>query len=154
MREYFISVICGAILCSVVSSLLDKKSTSGKILKLISGTVLTFTILAPVAEVKLEDMTFFMTDIQEEGKAVASMGQAQSLEAMAVIIKQETEAYILDKARELNADLDICISLDADLKPRSVTLEGRISDFNRHKIEQIITRDLGISKEDQIWKVS
>jgi hypothetical protein len=154
MKAYFLSVICGAILCGIVTSLLEKNGASGKLLKLISGTVLTFTVLAPIAEVKLEDMTFLMTDVQEEGEAVASMGRTHSVDAMAVIIKRETEAYILDKARELQADLDICIFLDGDLKPSSVTLQGRVSGSNRQKIEHMITRDLGIPKEDQIWKVS
>ena len=154
MKAYFLSVICCAILCGIVTSFLEKKGASGKLLKLISGIVLTFTVLAPIAEVKLEDMTFFITDIQEDGEAVASIGQAHSLDAMAAIIKRETEAYILDKARELQTDLDICISLNADLKPSTVTLEGKITELNRQKIEHMIARDLGIPKEDQIWKVS
>ena len=154
MKAYFLSVICTAILCGIVSTLLDRKNTSGKLVKLISGLILTFSVLSPVAEIKLDDLSFFLEDLTDEGEAVASMGQTQYFDAMAAIIKQETEAYILDKARDLNVDLSVQIILDAECVPRSVSLTGQISDQARSELEKIIARDLGISKEDQQWKVS
>lgn len=154
MKEYFLSVICAAILCAVATSLLEKKTGSGKLLKLISGTVLTFTVLAPVAEVKLEDLTFYLEDLSAEGEAVASMGQTQYSAAMASIIKQETEAYILDKARDLQGELTAEVSLDTECIPSSVILAGQISAQGKQELEKIIARDLGIAKEDQQWKVS
>jgi len=154
MRDYFLSVICCAVLCGIVTSLPEKNGTSAKLLKLISGILLTFTVLAPVAEVKLEEISFLVTDIQEEGEAVASMGRNHSLEAMAAIIKQETEAYILDKAGVLQGDLKVQVSLDSELKPNGVVLQGEITESGRRQLEHIIARDLGITKEDQVWKVS
>lgn len=154
MREYFLSVICCAVLCGIATSIPEKNGTASKLLKLISGILLTFTVLAPVAEVKLEEISFFVTDIQEEGEAVASMGLTHSLDAMAAIIKQETEAYILDKAGDLQGNLEVQVFLDSELKPNGVVLQGEIPESGRRQLEHIIARDLGITKEDQIWKVS
>ena len=154
MREYFLSVICCAILCSIIRAVTDKKSTSGKLLKLISGVVLTFTVLAPVAEVKLEEISFYLSDLSAEGEAVASMGRAHAVDAMEAIIKQETEAYILDKANALHIELEVHVCLDEDMKPSAVNLTGKIPESERKQLAHIIARDLGIAKEDQHWKVS
>ena len=154
MKAYFLSVICTAILCGIVNSLLEKKNTSGKLLKLVSGIVLSFTVLSPVAEIKLNDLSFFLEDLKEEGEAVASMGKTQYFDAMASIIKQETEAYILDKARDLEGELSVQVFLDSEGIPSSVILSGQISAQAKSELEQIIARDLGISKEDQQLKVS
>ena len=154
MKAYFLSVICTAILCGIVNSLLEKKNTSGKLLKLVSGIVLTFTVLSPVAEIKLDDLSFFLEDLKEEGEAVASMGKTQYFDTMASIIKQETEAYILDKARDLKGELSVQVFLDSEGIPSSVILSGQISAQAKSELEQIIARDLGISMEDQQWKVS
>lgn len=154
MREYFISVICCAIFCGIINSMVDTKNTSGKLLKLISGTVLTFTVLSPVAEVKLRDLSFYFDDLSLEAEAAARIGQERSTEAMAAIIMQETEAYILDKANALQENIRVQISLNAECVPCAVALTGEISTSGRLELEKIIARDLGIAKEDQMWNVS
>ena len=152
MKEYILSVICAAVLCGIVADLAEKKGASANILKLICGVFLSFTVIRPITEVKLEDFSFFTADITQDAFQAADLGQTNSYQEMAAIITSEVTAYILDKAADYPGELTVDVVLDADLIPRSVTLTGDISPAGKLQLEQSIEQDLGIAKEDQIWK--
>lgn len=154
MKEYFLSVICGAILCAIVTALLEKKGTSGVVLKLICGIFLTFTVIRPISTVELQDFTFFTSEISEEAAYASNIGQQHTQETIAAIIKQETEAYILDKAKALGASITAEVTLDDDLLPEMVLLAGHLTSYERHQLSQMMETELGIAKEDQIWNES
>lgn len=154
MREYFLSVICAAILCAIVSGLTEKKGTSASVLRLISGVFLSFTVIRPITTVKLEDMSFFTSQITQEAAYVSNMGQEHTQSAMAAIIKQEIESYILDKAATLDGNISAQVSLDEEMLPKSVILSGQLSSYGKNQLTQIIETDLGIAKENQIWSES
>ena len=70
---------------------------------------------------------------------------------MADIIKAETEAYILDKASQLNVELSVEVTIDEENIPTAVTLSGEVSPYARRQLQEIIESDLGIAKENQRW---
>jgi hypothetical protein len=72
---------------------------------------------------------------------------------MAKLIKQETEAYILDKAQSLGCALEADVTVGEGLYPvpESVLICGSISNQNRKLLEDILVKELGISKENQQW---
>lgn len=151
MKSYFLSVICAAFLCGITGGLIDKKGNAGTLLKLISGIFLAFTVIRPIADIKVEELSIFTTDLMAEGESAAAMGEEITRDAMASIIKQETQAYILDKAGLFGLILTADVSLDASLKPVSVILTGNAIITQREKLSDIIENDLGISKENQRW---
>lgn len=79
------------------------------------------------------------------------MGENLARDSMADIIKEETEAYILDKAADLHANLHVEVTVGEDSLPMAVTLSGEASPYARRQIQAIIANDLGISKENQKW---
>lgn len=151
MKAYVLSVICAAVLCAIVTDLGEKKGTRAKILKLICGVFLSFTVIRPVAEVKLEEFSFFTADIAQDAFHITDLGQNQSYREMAAIITNEVSAYILDKASDFPGDLTVDVELDENLIPCRVILTGSISSDVKHQLEAMIETDLGIRKEDQIW---
>ena len=154
MKQYFLSVICSAILCGIVTGFLEKKGASGKILKLICGAFLTFTVIRPIADVRLDEFSFFTDQIMEDAAYASELGENRSREAMASIIKLETEAYILDKASLWEEELTVTVTLDEELIPCGAVLTGVLPKSKMAEVERILEEDLGIPKEEQIWNGS
>ena len=67
---------------------------------------------------------------------------------MTEIIKQRTQAYILDKAQALNTVLEVEVTLsDDDIPvPLKVRLKGKISPYAKGRLQATIAEDLGIEK--------
>ena len=152
-RQYVISVTAAAIACAVVLSLSPKGAAHG-VLKMLCGIFLTFTVLSPISRIDFGELIEdFTLRYDLDGEAAAAFGEELSRDAMADIIKAETEAYILDKAAELNATLEAEVTVsDADTPvPVAVALRGEVSPYAKQRLAAIIEEDLGISKEDQLW---
>ena len=64
-----------------------------------------------------------------------------------------TESYILEKAKALNCDLqvEVILSSDATPVPEQVRISGSISPYAKQAISTMLTEDLGIDREAQIW---
>lgn len=151
MKGYFLSVICGAVLCAIVSSLMEKKGASGTVLKLICGVFLTFTVIQPITKVKLDDFAFYTSELTEDARYTSAIGEEQAKSAISAIIKQETEAYILDKASALHGIISVDVTVDGSMLPQSVTITGQLSPYAKLKLSEIMEVDLGIAKENQVW---
>lgn len=152
LREYVISVTAAAIICGIVTGLSQKDSTQ-KMLKLVCGLFLAVTVVRPITRIDLTALTDVSLISFSEAEEAAAMGENLSRNALAELIKEETEAYILDKAAERNVSLEaeVTVSGDSPPVPVSVTLSGAVSPYARQQLEQLITEDLGIAKENQRW---
>lgn len=153
VRDYFLSVTAAALICGVLSSILDGKGAAGKIVKLICGLFLAFTVIRPVADIEIEDFALFTSDISQEAQAAVSAGEEFVQDSLASIIKEETEAYILDKAQALDAVLEaeVTVSSDPQPVPIGVRIKGNVSTYIKFQLQSIIEADLGIAKENQLW---
>ena len=136
LRQYVISVVAAAMLCGIVVRLFP--NGSGKqVGKLICGLFLAYTVLSPISRVDFSKLPDFSLRYMDDAEDAAAMGENLARDSMADIIKEETEAYILDKA--------------ADNLPAAFTISGEASPYARRKIQAMIANDLGISKENQKW---
>lgn len=153
LREYFLSVTAAAVICGILTSLLGTKGTAGSMVKLICGLFLAFTVIRPIADIQIEDFALFTAEISDDAQAAVSMGEDFNRDSLAEIIKDETEAYILDKARILGAELqvDVTLSRDSQPVPVEVLISGDISPYGKTQLQEIIAEDLGIAKENQLW---
>lgn len=153
IRNYLVSVIAASILCACIRVFFDEKSSSGKVSRLICGLFLAFTVIAPVADIKITDFALFAVDLEAEARAVSAAGEEFSQNAMAQIIISKTEAYILDKAQAMGAELTVLVEIGdpAQPVPTRVQIRGNVSPYARSELQRIIAEDLGIPKEDQLW---
>ncbi|MBQ7415780.1 MAG: hypothetical protein IJW14_01925 [Oscillospiraceae bacterium] len=152
IKGYLLSIFAAAIICAIVTRLMGDKGTHGTMAKLIAGLFLTFTVIRPVADVKI-DLSGLTPDFSIAADQAAAAGESMTREAMAKVIKSKTEAYILDKAVALNAELKVEVTLSKDdiPIPSAVRLSGKISPYAKAQLQAIITQDLGIEKERQLW---
>ncbi len=153
LRTYLLSVTAAAVLCGMVMSLLGKKGTIAALGKFLAGLFLSLTVIAPVVNFSTGDWSSYWQTFSLDGQDAAQAGIMMAQSAQADIIKQNLEAYILDKAASMGADLTVAVTLrDGDvLTPTSVRLSGQVSPYIRQQLSAIITEELGIAKEAQEW---
>ena len=150
---YILSVTAAALLLGILQSIAGKKGTHVALLKLIGGLFLTFTTIAPIANIELERLLDFPWDFAVRGNAIAQQGQEYAQDQLHGIIKDRCEAYILDKAQTYQADVtvEVMLSQDEVPVPSSIRLQGSISPYARQALQQWLQDDLGVPKEQQIW---
>jgi hypothetical protein len=154
IRTYVLSVVGAAIIGSVLNGLLSKDTCAGKLLHLISGILLTLVAIRPVAQLNIDALGSFSVHNPQEISLAVETGKDLASDAMVVIIKANSEAYILDKATDLNANLTVSVILSEDGDypvPQSVQMSGSVSPYAKKLLSQMLQEDLGIEPEDQIW---
>ena len=69
------------------------------------------------------------------------------------LIKQKTQAYILDKAHSFgcNPDVEVTLGDGPSPVPESVRITGEVPFSVRKDLEKLLEQELGISKENQQW---
>lgn len=153
LRAYLIGLVAAAILTGIVTQLMGDKGTQGAMIKLISGLFLVFTVIAPIANIDLSGLRDFSADFSEAGEEAALIGEDITRESLAAVIKQRSEAYILDKAAGLDVELEVDVTVSDDKMPvpSAVLLRGKVSPYAKARLQSIIVQNLGIDKEKQIW---
>ena len=152
IKDYLISVTAAALICGMINSLAGKSSIS-KLMKLLCGIFLASVVIRPVVDIKMGDILDFTDNLAVSSDIAVSAGEKMAAEEMEKIIKAKTEAYILDKAKNIGAEISAEISLN-DLVPTGVTVVGNLSPYARSSLAAIITHELNIPPEAQIWKSS
>lgn len=152
LRQYVISVTAAAIICSMLTAVL-KKGAMQTFVKLLCGFFLAFTFLNPIGKLELETLPMNIKFDDSLAADAALEGERYARNSMAEIIKGETEAYILDKAAELDLSLEVEVFLSGDEIPipESVRLTGQASETARRQMENYLEKELGIAKENQKW---
>lgn len=153
ITAYLLSITAAAILCAVVKLVVGDKGPAGKIIKAVSGVFLTVTLLSAVLQIELDDFEHFFDEYSASASQNAHAGKQMADAAMADIIKQQAQAYILEEAERLELTLKAEILLD-DTSPPSITgvmLQGKAAPYKKAQLTQFIAENLGISQENQQW---
>ena len=153
IREYLLSVTAAALICGVVRGFAGKGGATAKLLKLLCGIFLAVTVIRPVVNIKLDDFYDFTDRLSAEGEMAVAMGEEMASDEMKRIIKEKAEAYILDKAKLLGAEIQVEVFLE-DLVPAAAVMSGNISPFAKSSLSESIYKDLDIPAEEQIWNRS
>lgn len=151
LRQYIISVVAAALICGIITGLFPK-GAAREVMKLVCGLFLAYTVLRPMAGAELGHLEDLPFSFSSQGEAAAALGTQMAEESLAQFIKEETQAYILDKASKLGLILEADVTLDEENIPVAVTLRGQVSPYDRSRLERMLTQDLAIAKENLQWK--
>lgn len=151
LRQYLLGVISAAIICSILSGFVSKNSTVGATIRLLAGIVLALSVISPLLKFNIKGD--FIENFSAEANDAVSVGTMQSNDALRRSIKQQVQSYILDKATSLKADISVEVTLSSDDPPvpESVSISGDIGPYAKRKMTEIISEELGIPKENQLW---
>lgn len=152
LRQYIFSIVAASMIAGIVMGFLQG-GTVKTLVKLICGLFLSFMILSPIRQLDLSDFAITGAAETEEGEAIAAMGEAIAADAAMQIIKQETEAYILDKAAQRNVSLEVQVTVSGEPPhlPTAAQLRGQVSPYAKRWLEAILSEELGIPKENLQW---
>lgn len=151
LGEYILSVVCAAILCTLVAGIAGKEQTAGKVLQLVCGLFLTLAVVRPVTAIHLDDISRFTQSLEADAAMAVGMGKDYYEDTLSSVIQEKTEAYILDKALSLGVQTKVQVVVDADHTISEVVFTGRIAPYARSRLQEILESELGIAKERQIW---
>lgn len=150
LGRYILTLTAAAILCGIVTALV-REGLPRSAVRVVCGILLSVTALSPLRQLKLPDLSSISRDFRQEGEAAAAMGAELAREQRLEGISEALEAYILDKAASMDAELEAKVWLDGQGNPEKVVLAGCIPPAVRRELEEIITQELGIAKENQLW---
>ena len=154
IRQYILSIITAALICSVVKALSGKKTGNGMVVDLICGAFLTVTLLSPWLDWNIQDIKVYTNEIKLDATGILDQAQEQREEEIRTIIKEETEAYILDKASSMDADIEVEIILQEKAPiPTGVVITGYISPYNRTELSRYIKDTFAITEDAQTWNL-
>ena len=153
LLEYILSISTAAILCAIVRRLLDKKGTPGAVGKLLTGIFMAVTVLSPLTGFSFGGVEDLLSFSQIQAEKAVEAGEKQGTNALRKSISDQVQAYILEKAQALGADIQVEIILSADTYPvpECVRISGQIAPYAKTMLKQILREDLGILEENQIW---
>ena len=153
VRTYLLTVIAAAFICTFVVEITGKKSSHATIIRLLSGLFLVITVLSPWIKVNFQNIYNGISDYNFEATSIVLDGENIAVEAMKEIIKENTEAYILDKANAMGVAIAVSVSVSDDPLPvpNQVEIQGSAGPYAKKQIQEHIENDLGIPKENQLW---
>lgn len=152
LRNCALSIICASLICGIFTGLLGKSRTAGSV-RLVCGCVLLITLLSNMKPLLRISVPELMEQNILEAREQALYGKQQAEADLQAIIKDSCEAYILDKAAELNASVTVEVELSgAELPvPHGAVIAGTVSADTKAKLSRVLAEDLGIAEEDQLW---
>ncbi len=153
IRQYLLTITSAAILSGIITAFFSKKSSYSAVIKLLTGIFMAIAVISPWINLHFSDLSEYIAGISADGRDLSSQGENIASKEYRAIIKSQSEAYILDKAAFMGVDLTVEITLcDSDPPvPQSVTIKGAVSPYAKAKLQDYISSQLGIPKENQIW---
>lgn len=153
LGAYILSISAAAMILGILQTLFDKKSCNAQLLRLIGGLFLTFTIIAPAADINFDSVFDIHQDFLAQGDLISAQGHEIAQGQRLDIIKENCEAYILDKAMSYQTELcaDVTLSQNAVPVPVAVHLSGNVSPYVKSAMQTWLSNEMGIPRENQIW---
>ena len=152
IREYLLTVTAASIFCGILKSFMGETGSAAGMVRLLCGVFLALTVIRPLADIQLSEWDLFPQEIQSQVDIAVAEGEDYGKQALARCIKEESEAYILDKAQAFQGIMAVEVTVNGEPPvPTECTIRGDISPYAKQQISKILEADLGIAKEDQRW---
>lgn len=153
MKAYVLSILSSAIVCGTTELFANKDSAIGKLIHLLGRLLIVVSLLSPLANFTFYDVSAYFESINFDAETYAKSGEKYAYDQKSEIIFSKLEAYILDKANQLQCDISVDISLTEGEYPipNRVQLFGTVSPYAKEVLSSYIEDTLGIARENQKW---
>lgn len=153
LRDYAIQVSATALICALILQLANVSGAVKVMIRLLCSIILLYSIIQPFKQFAFPDFGNILSKYRKEADIAVQRGTNITSKALAERISSGMEAYILEKSSGLKLDLIVEVELSDDEipVPVSVSLKGKASPHAKSKLSDIISKELNIPKEKQIW---
>lgn len=152
MKEWMLGIFAASLLTALAMAVTPKNK---KAVALAGGLIMILATVKPLAELTYQDVARQISEYQIKANELRSGIDIGSSEIMALIIQEQTEAYILDKALELGLDVQVEVitekASDGWPYPVASTISGRLSESDIQRLSRILSEDLAIEPDRQEW---
>lgn len=156
VKSYVLSVTAAAIWINLCSSMVPegkyKRYTS-----FLGSTILILAILSPIIQIRDLDLRIAVQNLQPEQNDTYNAALEINDRLMHQLISEQCEAYILDKATALGAELNVTVTTGVKenmICPVSVILEGTCTVSERKQLADFLEGELGIPYAHQEWNIN
>ncbi len=150
VRVWLLSILAVSLLCALADALMSKGPVKG-VGKLACGIVLAAAVVSPVAQLDLESSRQWLEDWDVGLEQREEDLKKQVDEEMKPIIEQEYEAYIVDKAAQLEAVCTARVECRREDEgvylPETVWISGSLSQQQREELTGTLLEELGLAPE-------
>ena len=153
MKGYFFGIAAAAMAVSILAALL-RKGLLRQVFLLAGGVLITIQVLSPLARGELAQFGQYLSGLQIVKDEIASGIEVENQEILAQIIKEKTEAYILDKAASLGAS----VRAEAEVRqgsqypyPWSCEVTGLLTPEQQRQLSSDLSLSLSIPEERQVF---
>lgn len=152
MKNYILSIIACGIVSAITCALSDEKKSTGKIVRILVGILMTVTLLAPLKTFSFNRIFEYFDDLSANANTYTEDGKNTAQTKIEDIIKDRAEAYILDKAKSMGLDVAVEVELnDNNSVPCGIKITGKVAPYEKGVLRDYIEETLGIAKEKQQW---
>lgn len=152
MRQWMMGIFAAALLTAVAMVITPKNK---KIVALAGGLIMILAAVKPLGELTYQDISAQIAKYQIKADELRSGINVGNAEIMALIIQEQTEAYILDKAAELGLEIEVEVTTqqasDGWPYPTDVKVMGQLSESDIQRLGRIISEDLAVAPDRQEW---
>ena len=155
LQKWVATLIFSAFVCFVML-LLTPQGRIKRAAELVCGIVMVTALLSVLTSPDMRSYSEYLTRYRNEAEALCRSGEEYSENLERTVIEEKTEAYILDKAESIGAELsDVSVlaewSSDRCWYPSSAQLRGSVSEDKRQILSRWMEAELGITEEMQTW---
>ena len=146
--------IFGILICALLVGFFEQLPLTGAMQKMVhftGGLLLILSILQPISGIDLGELSFDFAAYEEAVAELEADYTEDRQQMLSSGIAERLRAYIEDKASALGLCVQAVVSTeftDGIPYPKSVTLYGQ----ENEALSDWITAELGIAKENQVWK--
>lgn len=149
-KGYILDILVVSITASIFLQILPD-SGKKELLHLLCGILLTVVILMPLSDIRLNDFLDLSQYLPESSDDLLKRGTETAENVKRQYITDRCEAYILDKAKALGAEILPIVQVDKTFLPVYAEIRGDPEPQVQKQLEQMLVLDLGITKENQRW---
>lgn len=153
VRTYLLGVVSAAMLAALVQTLVPKGAVR-RVCTLACGVVLVLVTLSPLRALDEAVLSRAISRLELEQGSEGVDVEVRTNDQIAALIKQKSEAYILDKAASLGLTLRVEVTVEtagAYPYPSAVRLSGHADAASRRSLGALIEENLAIPAASQEW---
>ena len=148
-KEYILSVIGCVLFCGILSNLVSDLRFQ-KLIRLISVILLSLVILGKLPSIDIAESLRFETAMFSP-EVYVDLGKQVAQKEQERCIREACESYISNKAKEMGRMITSEVYLDDQMRPYRAQMYGQVDTELQSELEGVLEKDLGITKENQLW---